>query len=121
MEELVDGYCFQTSGSMEELERNSFVGCIPVSITAKGDITVIPCGDGVEASAKEAFQAGVAKHFSKEKPTKKAEKAEKAEKAAVYTFDCKKYMLLHPCFPFQARVFPEHVSSECNPPYWKYF
>jgi hypothetical protein len=117
MEELVDGYCFQTGGSMEELERNSFEGCIPVSITAKGNITVIPCGDGIEASAKEAFHAGVAKHFSKDKPTAKAEKAEKAEKAAVYTSNCKKYTLLHPAFPFQARVFPAHVLSECNPPY----
>jgi hypothetical protein len=124
MEELVDGYCFQTGGLIAELERNSFMGCIPVSITAKGDITIIPCGDGIEASAKEAFHAGVAKYFGKDKPTEKAEKAEKvekAEKAAVYTSDCKKYTLLHPCFPFQERVFPEHIPSECNPPYRKYF
>jgi hypothetical protein len=121
MEELIDGYCFQTGGSMADLKRNSFVGCIPVSITAKGNITVIPCGDGIEASAKEAFHAGVAKHFGKDKPTEKAEKAEKAKRAAVYTSDCKKYTLFHPCFPFQARVFPAHVPIECNPPYWKYF
>jgi hypothetical protein len=32
-----------------------FVGCIPVTVSQKGDITVIPCGDRVEQSASDAF------------------------------------------------------------------
>jgi hypothetical protein len=115
MAELLGQYCFRTNGCVEELERNSFVGCIPVAMTHKGDITVIPCGDGVEASSKDAFQAGVAKHFNEE------EVAPGSEKASVFTSKCKKYTLLHPCFPLQARVFPEHVPSECEPPYRRYF
>jgi hypothetical protein len=33
----------------------------------------------------------------------------------VFTNDCNMYMLLHPCFPFQAGILPEHFPSESDP------